>query len=247
MKPTKNRYFCFGAKRNKMLFETESKANNFIKFNAKEFEEEGNKAPTRSYFCTFCNGWHVTSNSSTEIGERLDRRDQEKLKIIKDYIESKDKKSFAHYYGNRINSIIVLINQGMFDEAEDQIDILDIYLDDYVRDTKSLKKCNDAKARMKALHSHYDTTHNVFNMSDEELENTLQDINSSPKIKKLVSITKAIRYLNNILNTINEINDVKEYNETLSMCWNYINSIKGPGFKDIRNDFIHRFQQLHKR
>jgi len=43
-----------------MLFETEKKANNFIKFNSEEIEEESGFKPERSYFCIACNGWHVT-------------------------------------------------------------------------------------------------------------------------------------------------------------------------------------------
>ena len=34
MKPSKNKVFCYDCGRNKMLFETEKKANTFLKFNA---------------------------------------------------------------------------------------------------------------------------------------------------------------------------------------------------------------------
>jgi len=59
MKP-KNRYFCMGCQRPKMLFESKSKADNFLKFNKDGFD----KTPTRSYFCSFCGGWHISSISS---------------------------------------------------------------------------------------------------------------------------------------------------------------------------------------
>lgn len=61
MKPCKNRFYCNDCNRVKMLFSSESKAANFIKFNSEEME----KAPTRSYFCISCNGWHLTSSSDT--------------------------------------------------------------------------------------------------------------------------------------------------------------------------------------
>lgn len=61
MKPTKNRIFCVGCNRPKMLFESKKKALNFIKFNAAEMEEETGMAPVRAYYCTSCCGWHVTS------------------------------------------------------------------------------------------------------------------------------------------------------------------------------------------
>jgi hypothetical protein len=44
-----------------MLFESEKKAETFIKFNSGEIEEEAGYKPERSYFCTYCGGWHVTS------------------------------------------------------------------------------------------------------------------------------------------------------------------------------------------
>ncbi len=61
MKPTKNIVYCRNSNRKKMLFESEGKANNFIKFNSSEIKAESGYAPERSYFCLFCGGWHVTS------------------------------------------------------------------------------------------------------------------------------------------------------------------------------------------
>lgn len=66
MKPTKNRIYCNDCGHTKMLFTEKSKADNFIKFNAEEMEEEGNKVPVRSYFCSTCGGWHVTSNPDAD-------------------------------------------------------------------------------------------------------------------------------------------------------------------------------------
>ena len=44
-----------------MLFETQKKADTFIRFNSEEIKEENGYCPMRSYFCIACNGWHVTS------------------------------------------------------------------------------------------------------------------------------------------------------------------------------------------
>ena len=65
MKPTKNKVMCFDCGRNKMLFETEKKALNFIKFNADDIEDNSGKRPIRAYYCDSCCGWHVTSSSET--------------------------------------------------------------------------------------------------------------------------------------------------------------------------------------
>jgi len=79
MKPQKNIRFCYGCHRSKMFFETKSKADNFIKFNKDEILKEKGYAPVRSYYCEFCCGFHVTSNSSIEVGERLDEKEHEIL------------------------------------------------------------------------------------------------------------------------------------------------------------------------
>ncbi|MBK8474487.1 MAG: hypothetical protein IPL33_21185 [Sphingobacteriales bacterium] len=85
MKPTKNRVFCNGCGRAKMLFETEKKADNFIAFNQGEIEMETGVAPKRSYFCLFCGGWHVTSMKEKN---GITRRE----KLFEDYLEAKKAK-----------------------------------------------------------------------------------------------------------------------------------------------------------
>lgn len=60
MKPSRSLVFCRESGRSKTLFKTESKADNFIKFNADEIRESTGFAPVRSYYCISCGGWHVT-------------------------------------------------------------------------------------------------------------------------------------------------------------------------------------------
>ena len=62
MKPKcSSRIFCIVCKKPKLLFASEQKADNFIRFNAEEMAKEGKKVPVRSYYCRACGGWHVTS------------------------------------------------------------------------------------------------------------------------------------------------------------------------------------------
>lgn len=63
MRP-KNRIYCRECGRSKIVFETEKKALNFIKFNADEILEETGRAPTRAYYCQCCGGYHVTSQGA---------------------------------------------------------------------------------------------------------------------------------------------------------------------------------------
>lgn len=82
MKPTKNRVFCTACQRTKMLFEQQSQADNFIRFNSRQILEETGHCPERSYYCVNCGGWHITSVVSQQIAERLDRRDQERIRAL---------------------------------------------------------------------------------------------------------------------------------------------------------------------
>lgn len=103
MKPPKNIRFCYGCHRNKMCFETKSKADNFIKFNKDEILKEKGYAPVRSYYCEFCCGFHVTSNSSIEVGERLDEKEHE---IVTQFSQTKlDGLYFNEFYVSMIKEI----------------------------------------------------------------------------------------------------------------------------------------------
>ena len=66
MNPIRNSVYCTHCKGTKMLFPSEKKAMNFIRFNADEIMEETGKAPVRCYYCESCAGWHITSNSKKE-------------------------------------------------------------------------------------------------------------------------------------------------------------------------------------
>lgn len=61
MKPKKNKVYCPDCNRTKMLFPSEEKALNFMRFNTAEILEESNTAPIRAYYCDSCSGWHLTS------------------------------------------------------------------------------------------------------------------------------------------------------------------------------------------
>lgn len=60
MRPNK-RIFCRECSRKKILFDTEKKALNFIKWNGDEIEATTGRRPVRVYYCTCCGGWHTTS------------------------------------------------------------------------------------------------------------------------------------------------------------------------------------------
>lgn len=69
MKPTKNQFYCIDCGKRKMRFETEKKANTFIKFNANDVEQERGLKPERSYYCPACCSWHITSQKEIKYGK----------------------------------------------------------------------------------------------------------------------------------------------------------------------------------
>lgn len=83
MKPTKNRFFCNDCGKIKIRFETEDKANRFIKFNADEIESETGVRPERSYYCISCDSWHITSKKNKSVKSRTEV-------VIDEYNKSKE-------------------------------------------------------------------------------------------------------------------------------------------------------------
>lgn len=64
MKPnSRNRIVCPDCGKSKLLFETESKAKNFIKFNGIDLLKTENQTieDLRVYYCPSCCGYHITS------------------------------------------------------------------------------------------------------------------------------------------------------------------------------------------
>jgi len=57
----KSSIFCPQCHKNKMLFVSKAKADNFMFFNCEKIKEESGYAPCRSYYCEACGGWHLTS------------------------------------------------------------------------------------------------------------------------------------------------------------------------------------------
>lgn len=60
--PNKSRMIhCPQCRKEKLQFESEEKANRYIEYNADRIKNQKGKAPIRSYYCTTCCCWHVTS------------------------------------------------------------------------------------------------------------------------------------------------------------------------------------------
>lgn len=83
MKPKHNRIFCIGCHHGKMWFESQAKADNFLKFNKESIAAGSSKVPTRSYYCSFCCGWHVTSIDDDAVAKEREERDEKLWETIR--------------------------------------------------------------------------------------------------------------------------------------------------------------------
>ncbi len=67
MKPKNNRVMCPECFRQKMLFETQKQADNFIKWNGEDIDTNGGEL--RSYYCPACGGYHISSKPYRKVYE----------------------------------------------------------------------------------------------------------------------------------------------------------------------------------
>jgi len=119
MKPKRNNVYCKDCGRFKMTFETEKKANNFIKFNSKEIEDESGISPNRNYYCLYCGGWHVTSSK-----EKLNIKSKTEL-VLEEYKQEKEKiKQNKQVFTKKRATIKVEFNENL-NEIEEQIKTID--------------------------------------------------------------------------------------------------------------------------
>lgn len=88
---------CPDCKRQKMLFETEAQAKNFIKFNGDEIDTHGGEL--RVYYCPACCGYHITSK---EYNEKYEGRTERLIKAYKK--AKKETEILDEYEKNKIKT-----------------------------------------------------------------------------------------------------------------------------------------------
>lgn len=84
----KNRVFCPDCKRQKMKFDSQKEAEDFIKWNKDNFED---KIPSRIYWCDACCGYHITARPMGGVGVTINM----KLPYLTEALE-KDKNRVMH-------------------------------------------------------------------------------------------------------------------------------------------------------
>lgn len=152
-----------------MLFETESQARNFIKFNSQLILEEKGKAPVRCYYCTMCGGWHVTSNPNAELGERIDRN---KTELISKFTKSQEDKDVLAEYEERLKQHLDEVNMrmvfGLLDAAKDELDVCSSIVDGIPNNPKFMQRQYTLSARVEKARRRITSLDVLFSLSKDE-------------------------------------------------------------------------------
>jgi len=256
MKPTHNRVYCIGCKRPKMLFESQAKADNFIKYNRDEIASLYNKVLSRSYYCSFCCGWHVTSVDEEGRAKANDKRDEHTWQRI---IAQGRKKLPLTEKGKKLAEMLV-ITQSLIQKCQRQLLLTNLgsalemmkelvlefsIIEDIARrqmiDSSRIDK---QRMKIKALQT-------VFNIIDEyDIDNeTCQSylnngITASNEFARNYFLNKA--YIDNIKALFNELDNVRntigleEYKRRCDNIAIAINSYNGKGLSTVKTEFHNR-------
>lgn len=254
MKPIKNQIFCYGCRKHKMLFESQKKADNFIRYNSEGIQEENGKSPVRSYYCEMCGGYHVTSNPSKEIGERLDQRDRLRIESLSTYKkETEEINAISDSLSQRLERIRTLIFFGEFDEAEDLFSICDLDIEELssyqFHGGAKLRKLQNRVNKMSELLS---SVKGLINLSEQEQANIISDLGYYKEQQTLRKILSNIKYIERIKLLIDENksalenNNTEEVNKKLNECRMLLSKIQSAGKKEMTRKYntIIQEQQL---
>ena len=220
MRPTKNRVYCYGSQRSKMLFESKAKADNFIAYNSEGILEENGKAPVRSYYCELCGGYHVTSNPSTVVGERLNQRDQRMVEQISNYKKgAEDYKEQHRMVTSRIDKAkrqMYLGNFEYIDQLYDEFQIDQDFL--FTLPLKTRAKYVQLYQKIEILKEKADKIRELLKLPREVVEEILDVENPSQKEKELAQIVKGYILLQNCNEGIVNIHQLIEEEKWDDAC-----------------------------
>ena len=260
MKPTRNQIFCVACGRPKMLFETKSKADNFIKFNSSEMMEESGKAPIRSYYCEICGGYHVTSNNSKTHAEWLDIRD----KVLAEEVDRRVKANLkpesnqkqtnqepkskgAKTKENKLNireqleQSNILMTKGMLDEAGELLEKCRFRLQAVEQRMNMAKlegfiRCKDQMEKlMRKLEKLKKWVKSSYDEQEAFIAKERKKEEEEEVCTALVSI-KAVVRIKRALYDIDKVIENREFSILkyyVAQCQKQIGSIHGPGRSEI--------------
>lgn len=255
MKPTHNKVFCYGCRKHKMLFETQAKADNFIRYNSEGIMEENGKAPVRSYYCEMCGGYHVTSNPSSEVGERLNQRDHQLIQNLNAYKkDTAETKALSESLSKRLMHINTLLFFGKVDEAEDLLDSCNLDIEEIgSRHLRGAGKLTTLRGKVEKMYRLMTSVKDVLGKTEEEQSYYISNPTLGKEEYTLGVIISNVR-------TIREIDVLLEKNEAtladgntddvldrLSKCMKLLETIQMTGKKEVTAKYNALFEEQRQR
>lgn len=183
MKPTKSRLFCLESQKGKIRFETEIKANTFLRFNADKIEEESGVRPTRSYFCIACNCWHITSKKELK---NIKSKTEIILEKFHQEVEEKKKKNLP-----KANTNIIKVEEQK-EEGNQQ------------KENKS-EKADEKKLKAQRKENSLIETKTKREKLTEQLFKVKSSIDSINSVKKYITTDEFIKVISDSISTLKEI------------------------------------------
>lgn len=260
MKPTNNRVYCIGCKHPKMLFETQTKADNFIKFNRDEIASSSEKVPTRSYYCSFCCGWHVTSVEDEGKAEANDKRDENTWHQI---MSLRRKKLPLTEEGQKLSEMLVA-TQSLIQKCQRQLLLTnlgqalelmkDLVLEfSIIEDRARRQKIDSARidkqrVKIKALQTIFDIVDEYDIDSETRQEYLGRDLESTNELVRNYFQNK--EFVENIKHKFSDLENgqtnisLEEYNQRCGVIASALNTYKGKGLSAVKQMFQEKLNGL---
>ena len=250
MKPTNNRVYCIGCKHPKILFGPQTKADNFIKFNRDAIASSSEKVPTRSYYCSFCCGWHVTSVEDEGKAEANDRRDENTWHQI---MSLRRKKLPLTEVGQKLSEMLVS-TQSLIQKCQRQLlltnlgEALELMKDlvlefSIIEDRARRQKIDSAgfdkqRVKIKALQAVFDIV-DEYDIDSETRQDYLgRDLESTNELARNYFQNK--EFVEDIKHKISDLENGRtdisseEYKQRFAVIASAINSYKGKGLSAVK-------------
>lgn len=260
MKPTNNRVYCIGCKHPKMLFETQTKADNFIKFNRDEIASSSEKVPTRSYYCSFCCGWHVTSVEDEGKAEANDKRDENTWHQI---MSLRRKKLPLTEEGQKLSEMLVA-TQSLIQKCQRQLLLTnlgqalelmkDLVLEfSIIEDRARRQKIDSARidkqrVKIKALQTIFDIVDEYDIDSETRQEYLGRDLESTNELVRNYFQNK--EFVEDIKHKFSDLENgqtnisLEEYNQRCGVIASALNTYKGKGLSAVKQIFQEKLNGL---
>ena len=174
MKP-KNRIFCNGCGRSKVLFKTKDQADRFIAFNKESIMDNSNKVPSRSYYCEYCLGWHVTSIQSEYVGSIISHIERKEIDALDKNIQEKYKQSITEIEQSiikRISKIQYKLYSGDFSYCTEQLELCDDILEELYIKSRFPFHYSELKNKISTLYNDMEKVKNIYDMEIEQIKQT---------------------------------------------------------------------------